>query len=413
MSRRTRGTGSVRELSTGKWLARITKGTLNGKRDVESKVHSTKAEADVWVRDLLARKDQGKLPATTRQTVADWLEQWLQAVTPTVKPSAAESYTATVRQHLVPALGGYRLDRLTLQHVEDYRNAKVGTHSPTTVGYHIAILRMALAAAVRREVLTRNVAALVKKPKRESLEVRPLEPEEVARLLDAAQRWQDLSPHRTSKHVALTVSDDQRAHRKIVEALLRLSLDTGLRQGELLGLRWRYVNLRGQATVTVAKSLHRDGELGDPKNRQSKRTVDLLGELTAEALRDLRERREAQPDDLVFGGLTARSVIRSFHVVQRLAGLVGFRFHDLRHTCASMLLNDPVRWPVPAVSLRLGHANPQTTMEVYAHIVNRRLVNAAEALQGLVRGEPQRVEGLEQALSGTVTVEQPGLTTSA
>ncbi|MER3450249.1 MAG: site-specific integrase, partial [Chloroflexota bacterium] len=202
----------------------------------------------------LADLQRGLPVPPERQSVGEFLERWLKdVVAPSVRPRTFASYSQLVRRHLLPTLGRVRLVRLTAQDIQACLNQKRQEGlSARTVQYLHAILRRALGQAEKWGLVARNVARLVDAPKVVRPEVKPLAPEDVRRLLDAAR------------------GDS-------LEALYVVAIAVGLRQGELLGLRWQDVDLeRGLLSVRV--------QLTEPKSSRSKRTV----QLPAVALKALR-----------------------------------------------------------------------------------------------------------------------------
>lgn len=404
-------TGGTKDpLPSGAWRVRY-QALVGGRWQRAAKTFRTEVEADDFIAENEKTLRHGEAPkASSDLTLSEWLEQWLRKVQTTVRKGTFDSYAYTVRLHLVPGFRpGLRLRDLTPEAIEQYRDIKlkdVVTErrckngkvvwlkdpqplSASSVSHQLSILRRALYPAVRDGHVQTNVATLVKKPRTEDPDVTPLEPEEVARFLDAAERWTALATN--NRGTIQPVTFERGLHRQRVAVLFRLALDSSARQGELLGLRWRNVSADG-TRITVVQALRRDGTFGDPKRRASKRTITVLHKLTAQALMDLRERTEGQADDLVFGGQESRGLIRAFHTVLRLAGLRGFRFHSLRHTSITAMLNDRERFPsYMAVSQRAGHAKADITLGVYGHLLNQPTVDSAEYLAGL-HGGRQRVE---------------------
>jgi integrase len=216
-------------------------------------------------------------------------------------------------------------------------------------------------------MLPRNPADAVTPPRVSRPEIHPLTPEQVERLLVAAL--------------------GDRLH-----ALYVLAVGTGLRQGELLGLQWDDVDLAG-AVLHVRHQLHEvSGRLwlGDLKTARAKRRIDVPA-LAVEALREHRQRMlaEGHPHGWVFcdteGGPLRKSnlVRRSFHPLLRRAGLPHIRFHDLRHTHATLLLLQNVHPKI--VQERLGHAQISLTLETYSHVVPGMGREAALKLDGVLR----------------------------
>ncbi len=224
--------------------------------------------------------------------------------------------------------------------------------SATTVRYAHAVLRIALGRALKSGRVVRNVATLVDAPARASREIRPLTAEQVGTFL-------------------ANVDGDRLA------ALYVTALGTGLRQGELLGLRWQDVDLDA-GTLTVRHSLAlRSRQLVEPKTERSRRTLRLgsqvLGALREQRRDQLGERLAAGPRwadlDYVFATpagqpLDSSNVLHAFQRTLARIGLPRQRFHDLRHACATLLLEQGEELGV--VSKVLGHATVGTTADVYA-----------------------------------------------
>ncbi len=236
------------------------------------------------------------------------------------------------------------------------------------------MIRRALVDAVRWGLVMRNVAALVTAPRRARSEIRALTPDQ-ARLL-------------------LAVAEGDR-----LGALYMMALTTGMREGELLALRWRDVNLE-VALAAVRSTLYRgDGKLrlGEPKTARSRRSVHLTSEAVA-ALRRHRERQSAErlrlgpaweDNDLVFANEVGRLVEpqnmlrRSFVPLLERAGLPRIRFHDLRHSTATLLLGAGVHPKI--VSEMLGHATVAITLDTYSHVTPAMHRGAAAAMSSLLR----------------------------
>lgn len=239
--------------------------------------------------------------------------------------------------------------------------------------YTRAVLRKALNQALRWGLVTKNAATLADPPKAEPREIRPLDPDEARRFLDAA-----------------------RGDR--LEALYSVALSLGLRMGEILGLRWEDVDLDAR-TLTVRKQLQRlDGkpQLVDLKTRQSRRTLALPAGL-AGALREHRKRQlearllagerwRGEDWGLVFTStigtpLDPRNLTDRYKALLARAGLPALRFHDLRHSCASLLIAQGI--PAKIVMETLGHSQISLTLNTYAHVFPEVQRQAAEAMDRL------------------------------
>lgn len=379
MGRRGRNEGSIRYRdSDGRWEATISLGDGSGRR--KSFYAKTRAEVARKLAAALRDVEQGVPLADERQSVALYLASWLATLESTVDEATYLHHESNVRLHLVPRLGRVRLARLSAQHVQQLYAAKLGEGlSPTTVHHLHATLHKALDAAVRLDLIPRNVSELVDAPRMAERVIHVLTAEQARTLLEAV-----------------------RGHR--LEALYVLALSTGMRQGELLGLRWRYVELdaSGGAVLRVATALKRlkrthQWAFAEPKTKRSRRTIALAPQ-TADMLRRHRARQlqerllvgEAWRDlDLVFatgdgGPLWPHNVFHQFHRFLERAGLPRIRFHDLRHTCATLLLAARVNPKV--VSEQLGHASVAITLDIYAHVLPDMQQDAAAALASVLYG---------------------------
>lgn len=352
-------------------------------------VRGTKRDAQRRLRELLTTIEQGQYIPSSRVTVGSYLTEWAHnyGVLHT-SPRTAESYGSEIRRHIIPALGAKPLSELRPQDLERFyahsltagrRDGKGGL-SARTVLYHHRILSEALEHAVRTNVIGRNPAKLADPPRPARPAVSTLAIEDVPRFLQAASE---------SSHFSV----------------FALALYTGLRLGELLGLRWKCVDLdHGALAVTV--SLYREGsqwQLREPKSAKSRRQVALPQSM----IRYLAEHKARQAayfqealgiphtgESFVFttiggGPLDRHSVSRSFARALERAGLAHIRFHDLRHTHASLLLKAGV--PAKVVSERLGHASAAFTMDVYGHMMRGMQEEAAAKLDAMVGPMPEKM----------------------
>ena len=376
MARRGHGEGSIHRRKDGRWAAVVDLGYESGKR--RRKYFYGKTRGEVQKKLVKANRDlQLGLPAPSdRLTVAGFLDSWLEnSVRNILKPRTVESYEMVVRLHLRPALGRVALTKLTPERVQKYLNQKLETGlSPRTVTYHRAVLRSALGKAEKWGQIARNVAKLADPPRVPKTEVKPLSQEEVQQLLQTARGdW--------------------------LEALYVCAVALGMRQGELLGLRWEDVDLEGR-TLTVAKALQRlDGrfQLVERKSTHPRRRISLP-QLVVRALGRHRARQSqgrllAGPewDDwgLVFvtrrgTPIDASNLVRRWHKPLERAGLRRCPFHDLRHTAASLLLSQHVD---PRVVMEiLGHSQISLTMNTYAHVMPALQREAADSMDRVLRG---------------------------
>jgi integrase len=374
--RRGAGEGSIRLRSDGRWEGRYELGwTVEGRRR-RSVFGTTRQDVVTKLRTAFAQQERGEPPTDERTTVSAFLERWLRGLPSRVRPGTTERYSTLLRKHVIPTLGGVKLARLTPQHVEALLSEKLAEGlSPRTVWCVRSTLRTALADAVRSGEVSRNAAGLSRPPHVEGYHVEPMAPSQAVTILDS-----------------VAGSD--------LEAPVTLAMFTGLRLGEVLGLRWEDVDLSVRR-LRVEGALHRRAGawvLELAKTDRSRRSL-VLPEPAVEVLAQHRQRQlawrlQAGPrwrpsiDGLVFTRpsgqpMWAPEVTRRFRVAQETAGLRSVRFHDLRHAAATLMLASGTDLKV--VSEVLGHSTIATTANVYAGVLDTLKVDAADRLARLVR----------------------------
>ncbi len=372
MPRRGHGEGSIFKRSDGRWAATI---TLEGRRR-KTFYGKTRRDVQEQLTVALRERQQGILATGPQQTLGQFLTRWLEdTARPRVRPRTWDGYEQLVRLHIVPELGGLRLDKVTPQHLAWLYTHKLGEGlSPRRVQYLHAVLHASLKQALRWNLIARNPADAVTAPKPKRRDIHALTPGEARTLLDAAQ------------------GDP-------LEALYVLALTTGMRQGEILGLRWADVDLAA-GRVQVRHTLQRRSgtwSLDEPKTERSRRSI-ALTTLAAEALRHHRTRQlqarllvgpEWQEHDLLFCDdfgqpLDGRSLLRrSFYPLLARAELPRIRFHDLRHSAATLLLTQGVHPKI--VQDLLGHSTINLTMDTYSHVLPNLQQEAATKMDALFR----------------------------
>ena len=369
--------GSVYKRQDGRWVACITLGYANGRRQRKTAIAATRREAVQRLTQLQHAAEQG-LALDSDPTVADYLKRWLKdSARPTLRPRTFAGYTSIVTGHLVPGLGRIRLRKLTPADVEVHlrRSADAGL-SNRTIQYHHAVLRRALGQAERWGLVARNVARLVTVPRVQRRDVRPLTPEQARLFLSG-------------------VKGDR------LETLYAVSLSLGLRQGEALGLQWADIDFEAR-TLAVRHTLQRyNGEyhLDDPKTDRSRRTISLPVPIV-DALR--RHRAQQNEERLRAGPLWAGErwglvfcnelgepldgvvVTRSFQRKLADLGLPAQRFHDLRHAAATFLIAQGVALRV--VMEILGHSTIATTADTYGHVMPELQRDATERTAAVLFG---------------------------
>jgi integrase len=307
----------------------------------------------------MADRDGGIVYDAGKQIVGEYLTRWLaDSVKDTVRQRTYERYESIVRVHLVPTIGGIKLKNLTPAHVRSlYREKLDSGLAPRTVQYIHRTLSKALKQAVSDGLIPRNAAGSVKPPQPRTEEIRPLDREQARAFLEA-------------------ISGDR------LEALYVVAITAGLRAGELLGLKWEDVDLEaGMLQVRRTLSEARSGRIFEAPKSGKGRRIRLTRKAT-EALRGHRKRQLEeklrlgsllQENDLVFPSqagtpIGGRNLIRHFKIRLGRAGLPStFRFHDLRHTCATLLLRQGVH--VKFVQELLGHGDVSLTLNTYSHVL--------------------------------------------
>lgn len=419
--RRGRNEGTIGHHASGLWYGRVDQGIVNGKRKRVCVYGKTRDEVRRKMGTAQRQVDAGDPVTPARLTVERYLLDWLEtSAKPRVRPRTFVGYDDTIRRILIPGIGAIRLGKLTPGDVErwmDQRQHDGGTaHS---CAYARTVLRAALSDAVRRELVSRNVASLVKPPKVSHREISPLTPEQARALLKAVSGTRD-------------------------EALFTVAVALGLRMGEILGLRWEDVDLAGnvihvrQAWQRVGGdralrrtlTKERQGLLAEiktttdpearrglatklidlrkrlraeqtkvvfvaPKSRRSRRTVNLppvvADSLKAHQTRQLEERLRAgrywQPSGLVFvntigGPMEERAVGRTLRSILTRAGLPPVRMHDLRHTAATLLLTLGV--DARTIMAVLGHSQISLTLDTYAHVLPALETDAAAKMNAVL-----------------------------
>jgi integrase len=350
--------GITRHKKCGLYMARYTVQTAAGPKR-KSLYGKTRSEVATKLSKALADRESGLTYDAGRQTVGEYLARWLSnSVRDTVRQRTYERYESIVRVHLAPAIGKVKLKTLTPDHVRGlYREKLDGGLAPRTVLHIHRTLSKALKQATDDGLIPRNAAAPVKPPRPRKEEIRPLNREQVRALFEAAR-------------------EDR------LEALYVLAVTAGLRRGELQGLKWEDLDLEA-GTLQVRRTLSepKGGYIFEAPKSGKGRSIRLTQRATA-ALREHRKRQLEermrlgtlwQDYDLVFSSGTGTPVSggnlnRAFKALLKRAGLPQtFRFHDMRHTCATLLLRQGVN--PKFVQELLGHRDVSLTLNTYSHVL--------------------------------------------
>ena len=370
--RRKHGEGSIYKRKDGRYSGFITL------EDHKRKYYYGETEQEVVkkIRTALRELEQGTLATGPQQTVKQFLEYWLEDVHKTrVRLVTYENHRLVIDKHLLPTLGHIRLQKLTVQQVQGMcvKKLKEGLQ-PGTLRNILAVLHSALAYAKRIKLVGSNVCDEVELPGHRQDEVRVLSPEQAQVFLQKV-----------------------REHR--LEGLTTLALAVGLRRGEILGLRWQDIDLeKGRLHVrrTLVYLAYHGFQEGAPKTETSKRKI-VLPQFVVEALKRHRTlQREARlkmgaawvDRDLVFPNtygdfLLPQTLGKQFARLLKDIGLSHMRFHDLRHSAATLLLSMGV--PMKVVQELLGHSSFSTTANVYSHVLPTMQQEAMEKMDALFR----------------------------
>lgn len=359
--------GSIRRRAEGSWTIQVFAGTdpaTGRKRYVSRTIRGSKKDAERALANLVRAQETGLDLSAARLTVAKFLHGWLQVSEERVKPRTHFRYAELIRLHVLPTLGEMQLSRFRPLHIEElYRDLRERGLSGTTALQVHRVLHAAFNQAVRWQLLDRNPFDAVTAPRKSTRETASLSSQQIPKLLDATTG--------TS-----------------VELPTLIALGTGMRLGEVMGLRWQDVDL-DDGTAKARQTLQVTMEFDTPKSHRSTRKISLpkfLVEALKQQRRAQNERRlmlgEAWHElDLICDrgdSQPARpdTVSKQFRTITREAGLE-ITFHGLRHTHASLMLESGADLKV--TSSRLGHSSIAITADLYTHVASEQDRRATEA----------------------------------
>ncbi|MFD5436626.1 tyrosine-type recombinase/integrase [Kitasatospora sp. NPDC127067] len=350
------GAGSIWQRKDGRYEGRVYVPQPDGTRKRKTVYGDTWEECDAKRQELVKRARDGVPTPTRSQKLSEWLPYWLEEfIRPQRKKTTYAKYETHVRRYLIPNIGTKRLESLSVPDVRRLVNVVTRDASAATAKESHRVLRTALTAACREELITRNVATLVPAPRVEVREMKTWTLDETVTFLEAARP----DPLYTAFVLAITL---------------------GLRRGEVLGLRWSDIDLDGRKLTVrtqlqrVQKELYADST----KNRRT-RAIPLpamcIAPLRWRRFQQAKQRedagREWEDTGYVFSTRTGRPIeprnlSRSFERIGADAGLPRIRLHDTRHGCATILFAAGV---APRVVMEiLGHSQIAVTMNVYTHV---------------------------------------------
>lgn len=368
--RRHNNEGSIYQRLDGTWRAQV---TIDGKRLSFSA--KTQKECASWIRKTTEQIDAGLTYDGATTTLEKFTNGWLSNVEHSLKPKSIIQYRQITRDYIIPELGKVRLRELRPGQIQALYNRKLkeGVGVRTVQVIH-AVLHNALNQAIQLGVISQNPCDLTKPPKPPQKEMQTYDEIQVQRLLIAAK---NTDPYHY--------------------ALYHLALVTGMRMSELLGIKWQDIDWENRKLKVQRQVGRKSGgkfEFVELKTLASRRII-KLGKGTLEILRNHRQLHLArtqkasdswQESGVVFSSLVGKPIYQStllkrFKRLARQAGLPVIRFHDLRHTAASLMLNNNI--PLIRVSRRLGHSKPSLTLDVYGHIMSSKDEEAAELMDDL------------------------------
>lgn len=382
-TRAAQGAGTIRQRKDGRWEARYTVGRDpgTGKQVQRSVYGATQQEVRKKLAQLTAALDAGTYKEPCKMTVGQWLDIWSADYLGGVKPFTVVSYTGHIKNHLKPALGSVKLEALNAHTIQAFYNSlgadqegKPGL-SPKTVKNIHGVLHKALQQAVKIGYLRFNPADACELPRAVRKELKPLDEEQSKAFLKAIQ-----------------------GHR--YEMLYTVTLFTGMREGEALGLMWECVDFK-KGTILINKQMQREKKkngqylLVPTKNGKS-RTITpapwvmklLRTQRAKQAEQQLRAGPMWEDSGLVFTNelghhLAIHTVYKDFKQIAASIGCPDARFHDLRHSyaVAAIRSGDDIK----TVQGNLGHATAAFTLDVYGHVTDQMKRESAARMESYIK----------------------------
>lgn len=366
----------------GRWQTQIRIGTNEkGRPQYRYLYAKTKADLQQKVNSVIAQIEGGTYADPHKITLGQWMAEWLEGRRPHIREATWQFYESLSRVHIIPALGKVQLNKITTRDIQRLLNEKLtagrvtgGGLSPKTIKYIHVTIQAALKQAVRERLITVNPAEAVELPKDNPREMQTLSREQIGKLLDTARGGP-------------------------FYMVLLLDLSTGLRRGELLGLQWQDIDFsKGTLTVKRQLTLGRGGiKLSEPKSKAGKRTITLPGEILQALKEHKRQQNETrllmgeayQNKDFVFATaegdpISIHSLRHCFNKLLKEADLPEVRFHDLRHSYATLALGAGISPKV--IQQILGHSQITVTLDTYAHVTREMQQEAADKMGDILKG---------------------------
>lgn len=361
--------GSIHARKNGYFSASV---TVDGKRI--QKTFKTLKQAKTWRKEILRQIDEGLSFQGATYSLGAYLQDWLEGKRLTIKSHTYEQYHQVVKTHINPLLGNVKLKDIKTFQIEHFylEKRKSGTSENTVYLIH-RVLRGALRHAYLMGLITRNPISPIKSPKPPKKEMKTYDDYQARNLLQAAEETD-------------------------LEALLFVELATGLRIGEIIGLKWSDLDME-KGTLRVCRQVQRVKGVGlvfsEPKSEKSRRML-ILG---PEAIKKIRKHAERQyqqklfagdrweENDLIFPNSIGKPkehnrLLKDFKAIAKKAGLPTIRFHDLRHSAATLMLQQEINPKI--VQEILGHSDINLTLNTYSHVMPTLQREAASRLEELL-----------------------------
>lgn len=367
MGKRAAGEGSVYKRGK-RWVAQV-----GSDENREYKYFDTQKEANDWRQKKNEQIRKGLIVEGSKVHLSKFLEKWLIVKKTSVRPNTYLQYTQIVHQHINPKLGDIKLRDLKPHQVQNLYTKKLEDGvSPRTTRLIHAVLHNGLNHALKIGLVVRNVSDATTLPKVPRKEMKTHDDYQVRQLLQTAEGTR-------------------------MRVLFRIAVTTGLRQGEILDLKWSDLDWQTGRLQIQRQAQRRKGEgivFCEPKSASGRRVVNL-GEKTIDILREHKEKQyrermiagdKWQENDLIFPSPIGTpqdwaNILKGYKKCLKKAGLPDLRFHDLRHTAATLMLQQKINPKV--VQERLGHADISLTLNTYSHVMPSMQEEAAEKMDEL------------------------------
>lgn len=377
--RRSNGEGSIRKRRDGRWEGRYTAGINpeTGKQVFKNVLGKTQAEVKEKLAKALAENQKLDFSKRGKYNIAQWMDEWFENVCKIkVRPSSHQTYRGYIDRHIAPNIGKIPLEKLSAMDVQKlYRKLLTGGRvaraesrnqpkglSAKTVRNINQVISSAMNFAVAQRILAQNPCKAVALPNLEHREMQTIPAAQLVVFLDEAKA-------------------------SGVYELYYIELATGLRRGELLGLKWEDIDLTA-GVIRVRRQVSRiDGKIVEAplKTKNAYRTVTI----SPQAVEVLNAQKAKTNDEYVFpspngGPISPDSVNNMLKRVLKRAGIPRVRFHDLRHTFATLALQNGV--DIKTVSGMLGHFSAGFTLDTYAHVTTAAQKEAARTMESILAG---------------------------